>query len=273
MTVDVLPNHPTPTHHVSLTDGVTTIGLIAAGQNLAPDPLTIGRSPVDRNPLKTSSGNNKYSDFNYPYAVIAQDNFSGGRGQNLFSNDATRFYDSYRMQTDRAGKFFLGGLEEYADITGFIGAMSTMAEVDQAMPGVLLYGAEKYHASKVTVAALTGDVAITAWVKKVGNPTGLTIGLYTDVAGSPDALVGTALGAYSESGCYEPVRIVAISGSGLSAGTYWIVVNSTTADPDNYYVLCTYSAPAGPIIAKTSADGTIFLNGRSMDWFLLIPKN
>jgi hypothetical protein len=108
------PNEAKPSGHVSLSDGVTTIELIAVGSNLEADPKTIGRSPVDRNPLKTTSGDSTYSDFNYPYSIIAQDNWTGGRGSDRFERDNSKFADSYRAGTDRSGQIVLGGLEKYA---------------------------------------------------------------------------------------------------------------------------------------------------------------
>ena len=81
-----------PTHHLSLSDGSTTMGLI-----LPDGARSIQEIPYSPSSLKTSSGGTKYSDFEPPYAFLQQNDWSGGRGQEDFSGDPTQFYDSQNL--------------------------------------------------------------------------------------------------------------------------------------------------------------------------------
>ena len=117
MAVRVLPTD-NPTHHIKLSDRAgTTVGLILANAKGDPAP-SYNKSPVDRTALKTSSGNSGYSDLTYPYAPITQDNWSGGRGSLDFERDSTKFYDSFRVNTHRDSKAFLGPQEQYSIMPG-----------------------------------------------------------------------------------------------------------------------------------------------------------
>src|SRR3990170_3877777 len=78
-----------PTHHLSLSDGTTTVGLI-----LPDGAQGIREIPYSPSTFKTSSGGTTYSDFEPPYAFEQQDTWEGGRGLENFRKDNTRFYDS-----------------------------------------------------------------------------------------------------------------------------------------------------------------------------------
>lgn len=108
MAIRSSPTEPNPTHHVKLTDkNGNSVGLILCNDKGEAAPV-YSRTPVDRTSLKTASGSSKYSDFNYPYSPIVQDDWSGGRGNLDFERDSTRFYDSRMVNTRHANKAFLG---------------------------------------------------------------------------------------------------------------------------------------------------------------------
>ena len=99
----------TQRHDVILSDRKgRKIGLKLATSNGKHDPFGFARSPVDRTALKTASGQSSYSDFQYPYSPVVQDDFSGGRGGLDFERDTTKFYDSHRVRTGVSNKAFLG---------------------------------------------------------------------------------------------------------------------------------------------------------------------
>ena len=80
MPVHCSPSDPSPTHHVSLQDrSGRTIGLILCDTN-GDKKKAFNRTPVDRTALKTTTGNSQYSDMQYPYSPIVEDDWSGGRG-------------------------------------------------------------------------------------------------------------------------------------------------------------------------------------------------
>jgi len=84
-----------PTHHIKLRDRAgTSVGLILCNDKGEPAPI-YNKNPIERTALKTQSGGGSYSDFDYPYAPIVQDDWSGGRGNRDFERDSTRYDDGY----------------------------------------------------------------------------------------------------------------------------------------------------------------------------------
>lgn len=111
------PLTPTNTHHVTLQDrDGNSVGLILCNDRGEPAPV-YHKTPVDRTALKTSSGQSQYSDFQYPYAPIVQDDWSSGRGALDFERDSTRYFDGYRVNTHRANKAYLGPQEQFSTMT------------------------------------------------------------------------------------------------------------------------------------------------------------
>ena len=110
MTIRVGPTEKQPSHHVKLTDrnGVS-VGLILCNDKGEPAPM-YNRTPIERTALKTQSGGSTYADYNYPYAPIVQDDWSGGRGNIYFEKDSTRFLDSYNINTRNTSKAYLTGM-------------------------------------------------------------------------------------------------------------------------------------------------------------------
>src|SRR3990167_6975884 len=112
--VNVGPNIKNPTHHIGLVDADgLEIGIIAINTRMEPAEGVIGRNPVERSSLKTTTGSQSYSDMKPPYAAIAQTDWSGGRGNEIHETDSTKFSDALRLATDRSGRVILAGRETY----------------------------------------------------------------------------------------------------------------------------------------------------------------
>ena len=177
------PTEPNPSHHVTVTDGTTTYGLKIVDSSGNPDPRAFTRTPIPRTGIKTSTGSTKYGDFEFPYMSIAQDDWSGGRGNNNFDEDAMRFADSQRLVSRHSKRLMLGGQETWT--TGY-------RNVDQYMPGSLtwqsLTGSNRFIEYEfVAGATYTADI-IHVWVRRRGSPGTLTCGYYNDSAGDPGTL-------------------------------------------------------------------------------------
>jgi hypothetical protein len=80
-TPTALPTDKEPSHHATLSDGTTTVGIIFQDNKGNEDELAIICNPYDQNSLKMVSGSNKYDDNAAPFAPVAQEDWSGGRGQ------------------------------------------------------------------------------------------------------------------------------------------------------------------------------------------------
>ncbi|KKL04936.1 hypothetical protein LCGC14_2611080, partial [marine sediment metagenome] len=111
--VVVGPAETRSTHHVSLIaeDG-TEIGLIlcdSSGDRLS---TAIARSNLQTTPVKTTSGDSKYSDGEPPFVVSAQQSWAAGIGQERFEDNKTKYHTGCRIQTV-AGKVMLGPREHF----------------------------------------------------------------------------------------------------------------------------------------------------------------
>ena len=114
MTIRVGTTEADPTHHIKLRDRAgTSVGLILCNDKGEPAPI-YNKNPIERTALKTQSGGGSYSDFDYPYAPIVQDDWSGGRGNRDFERDSTRYFDGYRVNTRHENKVLLGPQEHFS---------------------------------------------------------------------------------------------------------------------------------------------------------------
>ena len=64
----------------------TVLNFIVTDERGNPDITRIQETQIDRTALKTSTGTSKYSDFEFPYMSIVQDDWSGGRGAKNFED-------------------------------------------------------------------------------------------------------------------------------------------------------------------------------------------
>jgi hypothetical protein len=100
--VHVGPDEPRPTHHISLYNGKDAIGIILCDRNGTPTPLNIREIPVPKTVLKTSTGPGGYSDFEYPYTPIVQEDWAGGAVRKI-SRKIPRATMTVTMLTPGAG--------------------------------------------------------------------------------------------------------------------------------------------------------------------------
>lgn len=147
------PTTPFPTHHASLSDGVTTVNFIFSDSQGRVNPMAARRYALQRTAIKTSQGAGKYSDLEMPYLSIAQDNWQGGRGAETFEDDTTRMNDSNRMASEYEGVLYPAGMEFYA--TGYRSDVN-LGWPDGAGSWRYVYGESgpnKYMAAEFTASA------------------------------------------------------------------------------------------------------------------------
>ena len=172
---------PAPSGDASLYDGTTTVNFVFVDQAGNLNPQAIQRRAQNRTSLKGSTGTGKYSDFQPPYIPVAQDDWSGGRGQEDYERDRSRFFDSYRVNTWMPNQVILGPQETYTN--GVRG-------LDQSMPGSVtwqaLTGSQQYMAYSFSASATytTGHAAV--WIRRVGTPNGnIHVGIFNNSSGDP----------------------------------------------------------------------------------------
>jgi len=254
------------THHIALRDrNGKQLGLILCDSQGKISPQ-FNITTLDRTALKTTTGASTYSDFQYPYSPITQDDWEGGRANLDFERDSTRFYDSFRMRTGRANKAFHGPQEQWT--TGY-------RSINQATPGNVNFHeltdtsriiAKRFQASANYTAALAWIIA-----KRKGEPADLTIAIYSDSAGN----VGTSL----TSATVADTRMADVLSEWLSeaisyaltSGTYyWIVITaSEDDDSDNHWSI----GVSGSSGTTYYSDGTTYTSATFDLYYRLTPAN
>lgn len=170
MAITVNSTSADPTHHVSLTDGTTTVGLIVGnasrGGIFRPTIMAMRRIPYRRSSLRTASGESKYSDMEPPYSSVSQDNWLGGRGQEHFERDKNAFYDNHNSWLMNPYQAILSPQWSYG--AGY-------RSQDVSLPGSvtwtsLVTGSLNVTSSFAASSAYSADRA-QVWVRRIGTPT------------------------------------------------------------------------------------------------------
>lgn len=225
-----------PTHHLSLTDSSTTLGFI-----LPDGARSIQEIPYRPSTLKTAAGGTRYSDFELPYAFIQQNDWSGGRGQEDYSQDPSKFYDSGNLWS--LSENMLVPAPQWRIGTGLYSTNSDLpGEASSAaanMAWQALSGTTKYLARSIS-AVPASFLLCWIWVRRVGTPTGaLTFEFCSDNAGNPGTVTNTA--SITTSTITDNLSVLYPFGDFstdtiTAATTYWLkIYDAGTPDADNYW--------------------------------------
>jgi hypothetical protein len=239
MTITVSPTAASPTHHIKLDDGVTSVGLILrSGQTVNPKAIT-------RRPRQ----NGQYSPF-------TQSDWGSGRGIKYAASERSRFSDSKRAITRHPNTVMIGGQETYA--TGY-------RKAEAYLPGDVtwqsLLTTERYIAYKFTASASTNRSAVYLWIRRRGTPTStLTVELCSDNAGNPGSVLKTVTKTTTNitDTVSELVEFEFSSVQAVTSGTsYWVKVYTSTADSStNYWQVGTDAARTNALTKCSSDNGS-----------------
>jgi hypothetical protein len=227
MAVRVSPTEKTPSHHLSLSDGTNTLGLLLSNGKGEKDVRGIKQSGYPRSVTRISQNVAGYSDFELPYSPQVQQDWSGGRGLEDFDRDTTRFFDSYRADTTR-GDIVCG---PYATLTAATAASTATPYADGTLfksPGSMYYYACK-------IAPSTGARTVRSVRVRVRGAYQFSVSILGDAAGQPDGPSmlesGVIFGNYT-----DWTNIDVPLSATLSANTpYWIQFYSAAGDFDVAY--------------------------------------
>lgn len=244
----VSPTSVNPEYDVTLTDGTTTLGFVVVNETGEKDYRGFRDRPIEQTAIKTSQGDNSYSDRAWPYIVLAQEDWSGGRGAAIFEDDKTKFYDSYRVQTERSGQTILGGLATYTKVNRTMQQNSFDTSATSWPIGASItswrpiYGTYRFFATKFTAEANYTVSSVYVYVKKVGSPSGyLRVAIYDDSAGTPGSAIYTDLLTPSAVNISQLQDYwgFAVGSVPLTSGTsYWILIYGETAhDASNHWTI------------------------------------
>jgi len=254
--IKVSPDEKNPTHHISLSDGETEVGLVITNVKGDATPTAITGTANPRTALKTTSGNTKWSDLEPPWTAIAQESWAGGRGQED-EDDPTRFYDSRRLNTT-FGTIMLSPLEQYTRGYG--------KKQNFSLPGSvrwisILSGARKYLAVKFTASDLYTVKYIELYVRRRGTPpASLSVALYSDSGDAPNAALETATITTTnipdlEAEFYR-ITLTGVAIGSVPGASYWLRVTSSSADEKNYWQVGVKNASG---TTKKSTDGSTWV--------------
>ncbi len=257
MATAVSPTETEPKYHVTLSDGVTTVGMVIYGnaaRSTKRDHTNILRAPLTRTAIKTSVGDNQYSDFELPYTSIPQDNWSGGRGSETFEDNTSRYYDGYNVNTTRDG-IILGPRETYAT-----GLFSQYFELPGDVTWEALSGANKYLARSFAADGGTfqADCA-ELWIARVGTPTGtLTMKYCGDDGDKPKSPALQTVTVTTSTITDNVSLLYKFEWDGVASAPgetkFWVeIYDAGTPDANNYWVVLTNTNAATN--TKKSVDG------------------
>ena len=228
--IRVSPKESNPTHELALGTKEEKWGVRLKGiqsiQEVGQTPSTI---------FKTGGGR-KWGDYDPTYSHLQQDTWHGGRGQEDFSDDQSRFYSGNFLTSYVPGKLTHGMLWKWSD--------TDHRDYNMHIPGSVtfrqLIGSKLYFSSKFTVAAqdtTSYDAAETLiLLRRRGNPGTLTVELWTDDGGGePDAIISSCTDTTTTATVTDIVsKWLAFTATGtptLAHGTiYHVVVYGASAD-------------------------------------------
>lgn len=253
MTVFVEPGNTQSTHHISLSDGLRIVGIDACDSQGNKNPLSITRAPVPRTALKTSSGDQKYSDFEPPWSPISQNSWLGGRGLDDAEADITRYFDGYCADTC-FGTIFIGPQVQYAK-----GYRTTEDNVPGNVVWRLLQDTTLHNAGLVLSTVTATMQAIAMLIRCKGTPTAsLTISIYTNTAGAPGTLLKSVVltpASFTDT-TSEWYRFMFSSTLAYVAATYyWIVFSSTAGTSKDHWEVGVKQLPSVDATCLSSPDG------------------
>lgn len=192
----------------------------------------------------------KFGGYGPTFGDIKQDTWHGGRGLEEFPDDPTRFFDSENMFTLVPGRLFPTLQWQFADCDNR--DYNQIAFADMAWRALL--GTQLYIASKFTTAAEYAADKCYIWLRRVGSPGTLTLKIYTDTGGKPNAVQGSASKTVTKSDVTDFIslwkvfdwtgtetlsnatayHVVVYGASGDSAANHWEVGVNTAGSASHY---------------------------------------
>lgn len=214
----------------------------------------ITRAPLTRNAMQTSSTSNQYSDLTLPWISIPQSDWTGGRGNNLFTSDTTRYYDGKRCQSAFNSVLYNAPLDHYS--TGFKAACTNC-------PGSLrwrdLRGATKSIAIQFIPAETFNAGEVYIHLRRRGTPASpLVVMLANSMTGTKE----TALAWHEyttdevQDTLAEFLKFKLDTPKELTAGSpYYVKVYADGDDYNRWQVGCTVSAGQSTYSSAQIGDG------------------
>lgn len=236
---------PNAKYTVRITDGTNTVGFITAS-----------RTGVRRLPRGAGAERK----------VIRQTTWTGGRGNERFATDTTKFFDDGNLWTTVDGQVCNGPLALFADGQGSVSPLFKQV-MTQPAAGVRLaftpVGVTTVLRRLLTATSTFTAATVEVYARKVGTPTSdLLVRVYANNAGALGTLMGTATltaGSISALSQWSELPIT-LTGNITSGQGYWVVVLASApaaSSGDNYWSVLTPYATNTPF-ARLAESKTTF---------------
>lgn len=216
----------------------------------------VTRAPLQRNAMQTTNTNNQYSDLEKPWISIPQENWSGGRGNEIFTKDTTRYRDGKRAQAAFNEVIYNTPLDYYS--TGF-------RKAETNYPGSMRWqkigsGSTFYIAVAVTPSESFDAGELYIHLRRRGTPTtGLTVSLVDELSDEPTVYASHTYTTEEITDTLAEYAKFTFGNVPLTAGTtYYIVAHSAGATSENYWEVGTNAT--GTNVTKKSTDSVNWTN-------------
>lgn len=215
-----------PNADITLSDGVTTLGLRLCNAKGEHDPLAFKHQPLPTTTLRTGSGAPGYSDLEPPFTAYLQDDWSGGLGNREFDRDSTRFLEAYNVDTTKAGRIILGPKKQtQTGVSG--GTLATTGAPDTGSTYVIYSGpgggGSSFSSSQIVPSSTISVKSIRFYAQAQALNMSMNINVYGDDGGDPDVTSGVlASGSYVFTDTEMQLRDIPLNISLTASTTYHI---------------------------------------------------
>jgi hypothetical protein len=248
---------PDSDRDISLSDGARTYYF-----NVEGDPPQVDEHPQTPSTLIVDKRGSEFGDWDPQHSHIQQNDWQGGRAQRFFHDDPSRFFDSSHLWTFTPDHVHPAPQWRFAE--GYISADNLLQGAERVTVGndVLwkpLLDQVRYS-RKFTASANYTATTIQVWLRKRGQPTGtLTVAVYSDTGGEPNAALDSATVAASDFA--DEVSVLqefTISEALSSATVYHIVVYDSVNEEDRNHFEVGYSnaGQSGDFFSSSDAGST-----------------
>ena len=139
----------------------------------------ITKAPIIRNAMQTSTTSGEWSDLEYPYMAIPQEDWTGGRANLRFSSDKSRFFDSRRAQTAFNSCIYNAPLEHYSD---FYGSIKAVTNCPASITWKKIASNNSYLIRRIEITNTANYGKLYIHLRRRGTPvSGLTVQLLTSM--------------------------------------------------------------------------------------------
>lgn len=196
----------------------------------------ITRVPIQKNAIQTTNQGGEWSDLEYPFMAIQQEDWTGGRGNDRFSGDTSRFYDSRRGQTAFNSCIYCGPLEYYS--YGF--KPFHVTNCPASLTWIKLKGVNSHIIREIAVTSSNDYGNIYVHLRRRGTPdSGLTVRLRDNMSSHPTILASHTYTTDEVTDTTAEFYKFSFEALTLS-GTVYLEVFTDSGDTENYWEIgCT----------------------------------